>query len=99
MNTNKYHFYLNNEEARMNFLIFLIVYMAIGCNAISVEVKSNLIKSSEESHAAAVSEIPIIGQIPLIGPVINGVVSIIPKPIPKRIEFDVPFPISFFGKK
>lgn len=88
---------MTNYEVEMTFLIFLVFYLAFDCTAISAEaVKANLIKSSKRNAAP---EIPFIGQIPLIGPVINGVVSAIPKPIPKRIEFDVPFPISLFGKK
>lgn len=83
---------------KATFLIFFIViYFAFDLHAIAIkDSKVNLIKSTESSIETE-TEISFIGQIPLVGPIINGVVAVIPKPIPKRIEFDVPFPLSLFG--
>lgn len=78
-------------------LIFLFaIQFAFGSSIALKDSKSSIVKSNE-NHVNAVSEVPIIGQIPVVGPVINGVIAAMPKPIPKRIEFDVPFPLSLFG--
>lgn len=81
-------------------LIFFITFNFIfHCSGATLTRKSSqfISRASNSDEVEMITSVPIISQIPVLGPIIDGIVAVIPKPIPKKIEFDVPFPISLIG--